>query len=105
MVVAAAITDAFGLRCVTGGTLLECARRSGACAEVVVALERLPDREYSDLRQIWTTWTTLQRRREMWNRRADERRQRLEREPLVRPSDARRMGTATLVALTGSRIS
>lgn len=51
--VAAAITGAFGARSVTRAALLECAQRSASRPEIVAVLERLPDREYSDLRQVW----------------------------------------------------
>lgn len=51
--VAAAIASAFGLHAVRRDALLECAGRAGARSEVVVALQRLPAREYSDLRQVW----------------------------------------------------
>lgn len=51
--VAVAITGAFGARSVTRATLLECAQRSVSRPEVVAVLERLPDRDYSDLRQVW----------------------------------------------------
>lgn len=54
MEVAAAVSDAFGLRSVTRAELLDCARRSGARPEVLDALQRLPGREYGDLRQLWT---------------------------------------------------
>lgn len=51
--VATAITSAFSLRSVTRDMLLERARHTGVRHEVVAALERLPAREYSDLRQVW----------------------------------------------------
>lgn len=51
--VAAAIGNAFGLHAVGRDALLECARHAGARSEVVAALQRLPAREYNDLRQVW----------------------------------------------------
>lgn len=34
--------------------LIETAKRSGARPEIVAVLERLPDRRYANLRQLWT---------------------------------------------------
>lgn len=51
--IAAAVADAFGLNIVTRGVLVATAARAGARDEVVDALQRLPAREYGDLRQLW----------------------------------------------------
>lgn len=51
--VAAAIASAFTLHGVGRDVLVERARHAGARSEVVAVLERLPARDYSDLRQVW----------------------------------------------------
>jgi hypothetical protein len=52
--VAEAVGDAFGLRSVNRDALLQTAERAGARPEVLAVLHRLPAREFSDLRQLWS---------------------------------------------------
>jgi hypothetical protein len=54
------IEDAFvGAGAADRAELIEAARRSGARGEVIATLERLPDRRYAGLRQLWTALPEL----------------------------------------------
>lgn len=52
--VAQAVRDAFGPRPAGRAAILASAERSNAREEVLVVLRRLPAREFTELRQLWS---------------------------------------------------